>query len=465
MFRSEPTPRVGTRVPIQLALLVCLLITLGSSGILTYHIVVKRLILRAALRSGGSSPEEALRLVAAYLEGDLILAVALVVVGVAVGLATLTTFRAYSRTKDRLAFTRQYAFDILESLSVGVITIDRQARVTAMNERAVGLLGLAAARTQVPLSEVTASVPGLRALAEWHLSEERPFAHVDLTLEREGKRLDLRVAGSFLHTREGRFVGMVLELADVTQLRELEKEAARTERLAGLGTLAAGIAHEIRNPLSAIDIHLQLLREALVRDRGPAKARRYLDIVQTESARLNGIVENFLRFARPSPLSRAPLRLDGLLAGILELVEPECRARGIQVRKEGFPPDGLVLEADEGQLQQAFLNLVLNAVQALSSGGSLEVSMLASPAWVRVEVRDNGPGIPPEHRERIFEPFFTTKEGGTGLGLPIAQRIVSEHGGSIGLEEAGSGTSIVVQLPRTGGPSHVPASLANAHRG
>ena len=216
-------------------------------------------------------------------------------------------------------------------------------------------------------------------------------------------------------------------------VKALEAEMERGERLATVGNMAAAVAHEIRNPLNAVSMGIQRLRVEFE----PAPREEYLrmvDLVQGEVRRLNRIVEEFLRLARPMPLTREPITVAALLDEVLGLVESEAGGAGIAIVRE--IPAGLpVLHADRDRIKQVLLNLVLNAIQAMPSGGTLEIAAAAAGGTLTVTVADTGSGIAPDLLPKVFEPYVTTKTQGLGLGLAIARRIVEAHGGSI---EAGS---------------------------
>lgn len=235
----------------------------------------------------------------------------------------------------------------------------------------------------------------------------------------------------------------------LTEIKALEAEMARGERLATVGNLAAAVAHEIRNPLSAVSMGLQRLRAEFE----PAEReeyRRIVDLVQGEVRRLNAIVEEFLSLARPIQLRPEPLQVAMLLDEIRRLVEPQAGRAGIVV--EQTIPAGLPdLRADRDRIKQVLLNLVLNAIEAMPSGGRLTLGAAASGPALTLTVTDTGSGIPPELLPRVFEPYVTTKTKGLGLGLAIARRIIEAHGGRIEAESgAGQGTRFRVTLPRDG---------------
>lgn len=229
----------------------------------------------------------------------------------------------------------------------------------------------------------------------------------------------------------------------------IEEQLRRAERLSALGEMSAMLAHEIRNPLGSIRGTAEILRD----DFSPGDRKfEFLEILIKETDRLNRVVEDFLRLARPLEVEKKRCDLAAELREIVALQENEARARGVRLSLEGG--DAPPVAGDTERLRQAFLNLILNGLQATGEGGSVTVrlAMLGAhgdtPAGVEITVSDTGRGIDPTQREKIFTPFFTTKEGGTGLGLVITQRIVEAHGGTIDLEsEPGRGTTFRVWLP------------------
>ena len=238
--------------------------------------------------------------------------------------------------------------------------------------------------------------------------------------------------------------------------RRSEREILLGDRMAALGRLAASVAHEVRNPLGAIDIQLQLLQEELRAGSGERAGER-LDTARAELRRLDRIVQNFLRFSRPPALHLTRVSLPELLGRLRELIEPEARERGIALKLRREEEGDTVIDADENLLSQAFLNLLINALQAYDetggerrgSGARVEIRLRAADdRSALVTICDRGCGIPPGDLERIFEYYYTTKDTGTGLGLSIAQRIIDQHQGSLEVEsEEGAGTTVSVRLP------------------
>jgi len=235
--------------------------------------------------------------------------------------------------------------------------------------------------------------------------------------------------------------GKLRDQADL--ILEIEEQLRRADRLSALGELSAGMAHEIRNPLGSIRGTAEILQDGI----DPADKRyEFTRILIKEVDRLNRVVEDFLRFARPAPVERGRLDVNEALREVLLLTRQPALKNNVRTELEAgaVPP----LPGDREQLKQAFLNLVLNALQAMPAGGTLAIGTETADGQLRIRFADSGQGIPPENLERIFNPFFTTRQEGTGLGLAITHRIVQGHGGHIEVKSRpGEGTTFTVVLP------------------
>jgi PAS domain S-box-containing protein len=246
---------------------------------------------------------------------------------------------------------------------------------------------------------------------------------------------------------------------DVTELRELADRARLAEKLAAVGTLAAGLAHEIRNPLNAAALQLQLLERRAGRTQEAAPLLPIVATVQSEIGRLSRLVDDFLGFARPATLRPRVVDLRRLVAHVVELERPEAGAQGIDLEAR-LPQDPVEVVGDREKLEQVLLNLVRNATDAVGEARARDPER---PRWVQagvtceagvavLRVRDSGCGIPPENLPRIFEPFFSTKDAGTGLGMAICHSLVTLHGGEIRVESSNAGSTFDVRLPLGGPP-------------
>jgi two-component system sensor histidine kinase AtoS len=228
-------------------------------------------------------------------------------------------------------------------------------------------------------------------------------------------------------------------------LRKIEAQLILSEKLAALGQLAAGIAHEIRNPLTSINILIHSLRESLS---SKNSHREDLKVIEEEIDRINEIVDQFLRFARPSPPLLEKAEVPSIFEETLQLLRPQVEKQRISVQKNfrSLPP----ITIDKEQMKQVVLNLLLNAIQAMPEGGRLKLSgkIPTGNQWIQLSIQDSGIGIPPADMDKLFDPFFSNREGGIGLGLSIAHRIIDQHHGRIEVESTpDKGTLFTIWLP------------------
>jgi two-component system sensor histidine kinase PilS (NtrC family) len=330
--------------------------------------------------------------------------------------------------------------NIVRSLSSGLLTVDADGYVLFANPTAIDLLGRAGSVDGLHCDEL---IPGLRV----HLDDSGGFRNrFELDVQRGGdnRQISLGLTCSPLLDEDGAFLGHIVNFQDVTDVRELERVLRRSERLTALGTLAASVAHEVRNPLAAISGCAELLDAEALNE----EDQRLIRVIRRESARLADIVTELLDYTRPRKLQRSKLELGRALEELAESFRADPSHEEIELLLS-IPREPVEVELDLAQLTQVLWNLVRNGVQAMAGRGRLELGLQATGSHVRLSVRDFGRGIPVEDLDRIFEPFYSTTEGGTGIGLALVQRIVEEHGGEIEVfSSVGAGTRFVIELPR-----------------
>lgn len=247
-----------------------------------------------------------------------------------------------------------------------------------------------------------------------------------------------------MHSRDRHALGALLTFHDLESVREIESELEVSRRMAAIGRLTAGVGHEVKNPINAIVVHLELLRNKV---QTGDDALRHLDVIQSEIRRLDRVVQTLVDFSRPVELQLADCDLREIVSSVLTLASAELETRGIHVESR-VPDRPVPCRADSDLLRQALLNVVLNGAQAMSDGGQLDVFLTIGPKWGSIRVRDYGTGIPDEIRPRIFDLYFTTKKEGSGIGLAMTYRILQMHHGQIDVEsKPGSGTTFVLRLP------------------
>jgi two-component system nitrogen regulation sensor histidine kinase GlnL len=345
---------------------------------------------------------------------------------------------------------------ILANLDDGVIALDAEGKIIFFNEASEVLTDIStAAATGHPLEQIFKREPWLVDMVERTRSprHKRVRGEGDF-ISRWGKRIPVGVTVSPLQDRHGRFVGTILLLRDIKRRKELEEDLKRTDRLALIGTLGAGLAHEIRNPLGGIKAAAQLLRRSID---GHSSVRELTDIMLREVDRVNLLIEQLLDLSRPAELRLEPLNIHEVLEDVLLLESQTVENRAVQVKKR-FDPSLPPIRGDRARLTQVFLNLVKNAFQAMERGTLVVTTRVETDYHVReqgtapnrfiwVDLADDGSGIREQDLPHIFSPFFTTKPNGTGLGLAICYRIINEHGGTIRVESTvGKGSTFRISL-------------------
>jgi len=351
----------------------------------------------------------------------------------------------------RLAREKGFFEKVFAAMQEGVVVADIEGRVRYINEAACRLFGVKS--DDVSGASITDKIRGL----DWEAlvgTDRGKVVSRDMEIfYPQNRYVNFYVAPL---TEDERVIGpdapaYVMLVRDITQTRKVTEEKIESERLNALTMLAAGVAHEIGNPLNSLGIHLQLLEKRL-RKHAPElyeqELKELIDISAGEVKRLDFIVDQFLSAIRPSLLKLEPRNVNSLIAESVRFLEPELEDLGISVKLE-LRSDLPTLQLDGNQMKQAFYNLIKNAIHSMGNGGRLTIHSDLTDEHVVVSVTDNGRGISASGMASLFEPYVTTKASGTGLGLLIVRRIVREHGGEIEFEsEEGDGTTVTVFLPR-----------------
>lgn len=342
---------------------------------------------------------------------------------------------------------------IINNYSHGIVTTDCRARVQTINPAARLILRLKGESLRHPVSSLFQDGELLGQLVEANLRRNEEIISKELTIRVEpGVELVLVLTIRSLILPSGVNSGSLIIFADVTENRKQKSFIHRLENLAALGKLSAAVAHEIRNPITGINVSLDVLRNRLA-DSMDSESKKLMEGARQEIARLERIVADLLNFARPERGSRARINLGEIIDNLTLLIRNQCERKNIQleVRKNAAQT---WLFGFDGGIKQALLNLVINAIQSMPHGGRLVISLDSTKRpqgiFLQIKITDSGQGIPEDIREKIFDPFFTTRKGGTGLGLAITRNIVDEHGGEISFVSGrGSGTCFTVILPKT----------------
>ncbi len=366
---------------------------------------------------------------------------------VVTGFAVVLLWRAYRSSQESLRDVKALASDILSSMEQAVLTTDLDGNITGINRRAMELLGAKDEDVGQPLEQISESVP-----LEQFRREANAAQPVHLTRDYSlagGVGRTLRAFCQPLRDRENAFVGNIFQVRDVSERVLMDDRMRRMERYMGLGSLAAGLHHEIKNPLAALSLHVQLLEEELDSESLSDEAAEMLGVIKAEVSRVGGVLESFRDFASIGQLNLSPLDLEALIGRQVKLITPQADQQRIDIRVD-LRPTLPAVSADRVRLEQVLLNLFVNAMDAMPTGGVLSVRARTAGSngeRVQVEVMDTGAGIPENLRSRILDPYFTTKSGGTGLGLALCEKIIRQHGGNLDFRCTDDGTVFRITMP------------------
>jgi len=353
--------------------------------------------------------------------------------------------------------------DILTGIVDGVIVTDAGKTVLLWNRAAEEITGIAADDAiGNNAADVLAENPSVVSLIDKTLASGRSYSDYETELTvKHGPQLPAGLVTSVLMDAEGSPLGVILTIRDQTGIRDLKERMRRSDRLATLGMIAAGIAHEVKNPLVGIRGAAQLMKSELSASAG-ASLTEYLNVIMKEADRLNNVLEGILDFTRLRPREMKEHNIHSILDRVLLLNEEQAKLAGV-VLSRLYDPSLPDIVGNQDQLVQVFLNVIKNAIEAMPKGGKLTVMTRMSDLFTAVQadgkkyqlmvvkVSDSGPGIRPEHLQNIFTPFFTTKDRGVGLGLALSYQIVQEHLGTIRVESPEhEGTTFSVYLPLAG---------------
>jgi len=351
---------------------------------------------------------------------------------------------------DRLKVLHEH---IVNSIATGLVSIDTNHRVTFLNEAAGQMLGLHP--FQDLGLDITTIFRDLRLVLE-NEAKTKQVLREESVIVLNKRRIYLGWTLSPLLDEDGSLVGHTFMFTDITRLRDLERQMRRSEKLAAIGELSAAIAHEIRNPLTAISGCVEMLSES---PNAGDSDKRLMGIVLRETDQLNKWISDFLNYSRPSPMQMRVVDFDQLVADVVEVFRQDENViqKGVTLNLQRIGP--LHVLGDAARIKQVLYNLLTNAEQSMSTAGEITISLSAMMATSRPQVElsvvDQGAGIDRENLDRIFQPFFTTKERGTGLGLAVIHRVIEDHDGHIQVDsEPDKGTTFRISLPLT-----TPASI------
>ena len=374
-------------------------------------------------------------------EHALVNAVFILLIGL-IGFVALTWAQKARRSRKRMQSSEALLDEVMYSLPDGLIVTDEEGRIALINDVALEQLDVTdrAVVGKLPSESLPECVA--RLVED---TQHAPLSETEVEcISAEGQKTPVGVSGSAVTVEDGLRVGFVFLLRDLREVRRLEEEVRRKEKLAAVGSLAAGVAHEIRNPLSSIKGYATYFGSRFEKD---SEDRNAANIMVEEVERLNRVIGDLINLSRPSDLRRTPTNLNKLAEHCFGLIKQDAAMHNVELNltTDSTLPE---LSVDPDRLSQAILNISLNSLEAMPEGGTLAMNLSHTPEFVTMTVSDTGKGISKTEVSRIFEPYFTTKSQGTGLGLPIVLKIIEAHGGTIRVEsQPDSGTVFIIELP------------------
>lgn len=380
----------------------------------------------------------------ADMRHTIIMGAILLLVGFA-GIVLLFLAQGYRTTKASLSRIKAFSDNLVENMPIGLLATDSEKRIVSLNNVAATVLQLSPeesvgkdAHTLLP-QEISEPLQLLES------GEESVEKEIECQLS-DQKVVPLEINATLLRDEKGSFLGHVILFKDLTEVRTLKKEVARSQRLASVGRLAAGVAHEVRNPLSSIKGFATYFKE---RYHNVPEDIHIAQIMIKEVDRLNRVVGQLLEFARPITLTKKAFSINTLITDSLKMVERQADEANVDLKVQ-LLPDSKDVILDPDKISQVLLNLYLNAIESMRSGGELSVtiSVPSEKNGIEINVADTGAGIRPEDLAHVFDPYFTTKTSGTGLGLAIVHNILEAHAGQIKIKShLEAGTTITLVLP------------------
>ncbi|RMF69502.1 MAG: PAS domain-containing protein [Calditrichaeota bacterium] len=383
------------------------------------------------------------------IERAILVAFGFIIIGVVL-FNFLVSNQNYNLLTEAYAKMRTYTGNILENMADAVVAVNRDGRITLFNRAAEHLFNKSAKSV---IGKSCRDIIGEQtSLLDKALATGKGVEDEEVSYDLDGKKSILSVTTTLLRDSAGEVDSAVAVIKDLTEKKNWEERLRRQEKLTAMGELASGVAHEIRNPLNAIGIVAQRFASEFTPTERQQEFRDLANSVISATRQVSSIIERFLKFARPPKLDLQRQRLKDVVTKVVTLVESEAQEKGVRLHLE--VQDDLELMMDGGQMEEVLLNLLQNSLHATSQGDEINLKVVKQNGEAVVEVSDTGEGIPPEHLDRIFDLYFTTKEKGTGMGLSVSHRIVTEHGGRLTVSsEVGLGTTFRIILPLSGFPA------------
>jgi signal transduction histidine kinase len=368
----------------------------------------------------------------------ILVALNLIVTGIAVQLL----WKAYRSSEQSLMRIKALANDILTSVDQAVITTDLTGKITSLNRRGFEILGISEDLVGQPLEAISTNFP---IASFWKMANVEEGGKLSEKLS-PAPPTAFRANFQPLRNHQDVIIGSVIQLRDITEQSLTEDRLRRIERYMGLGSLATGLHHEIKNPLAALSLHVQLLDEQMQDDESQ-ETRETIGIIRSEVNRVGGVLENFRDYASIEKLHKTEVRVSDLVRSQINLIRPQANARSIEI--EVLHPEKLESSVfvDYVRMEQVLLNVFVNGMDSMPEGGMLSVKVTQTGNKLNIRIADTGSGISESAQKHIFDPYFTTKSNGTGMGLALCDKIIRQHDGTIEFSTGERGTTFEIAIP------------------
>lgn len=442
MFRIPPSePRESYRLVI-VGLLLLSAAALAVTLWIMFDFLKEQEIVAGLIKQLPQDSINSAETLAGELRWQFRLAILVVLNLIVTGIAVQLLWKAYRSSEQSLMQIKALASDILTSVDQAVITTDLTGRITSLNRRGFEILGINEDLVGQPLQAISSKLP---IASFWEKAHRVPGRNLSEKLSPEPPEA-FRANFHPLRNHQDAIIGSVIQLRDITEQSLTEDRLRRLERYTGLGSLAAGLHHEIKNPLAALSLHVQLLDEQMQDDESQ-ETQETIGIIRSEVNRVGGVLENFRDYASVDKLHKTEVRVSDLVKSQINLIRPQADARSIEIKLVHSKELESKVLVDYVRMEQVLLNVFVNGMESMPEGGTLSIRVVQSEKKLTIRIADTGPGISESVQKRIFDPYFTTKSNGTGMGLALCDKIIRQHDGTIELSTSARGTSFEIIIP------------------
>jgi PAS domain S-box-containing protein len=417
-----------------------------QGGIEVYE-VVKRFMLDnelIGLYRLGVSLEDIKNVESRMLRRLIVISLILAAISIIV-LSIIFTAQNLKTISNEYAKFRTLTSSVLENMSDAVLVFDQESRITLFNKSAENFFNIKS--NKIIGNKISSINDGVLNFLESKVNTPNlPYSNIEKKILLNGEEKALSLSISRLNDQETKQIRYTVVIKDMTETKRLEEEAKRNEKLSAMGELASGVAHEIRNPINAIGMIAQRLNKEFTSTSNQNEYSDITNLLRTEVNRINKIITQFLSYAKPIELNPKPVNIKSLFDEVYQLFESQAKQKEISIIK--LYSDSIIINIDHDLIKQTLMNIIQNAIDAVSYKGEVNLKYLKVKHDVLIEISDNGVGILDEQQKKIFDLYFTTKKDGNGLGLSISQKIISQHNGSIGfISKVNEGTTFKIILP------------------